>query len=105
MFSSCREKILTLSVSLCFVVSFLLLRLSQFSASVMVNSENYIVKTMILSTANMDTAGAIFTLVMPFMLVFISLLFFVLSLSILSYHGYSHNDNKAGKIVTDTSGS
>ena len=98
MFSSDKEKISTLSASLCLVVSLLLLRLSQFSASAMVNFENYIIKTMILSTANMNTAGAIFTLISPFILVFISLLFFVLSLSILSYHGYRHNDNKVGKL-------
>lgn len=79
-----------------FLVSFLVLRLSSFSASTMVNSQNYIVKTMILSTTGMTTLAAIYTALQPFTYVFISLVFFVLAISILSFYGCKNDNKKVG---------
>lgn len=82
-----------------FLVAFLVLRLSSFSASTMVNSQNYIVKTMILSTTGMTTLAAIYTALKPFTYVFISLIFFSLAISILSFYGSRNNNKKVGIIT------
>lgn len=82
-----------------FLVSFLMLRLSGFSASTMVNSQNYIVKTMILSTSGMTTLDALSTALKPFTVVLISLIFFVLAISLMSFYGYKNNNRRVGTII------
>ncbi|HLD39202.1 MAG TPA: hypothetical protein VJB05_02725 [archaeon] len=91
-----QDKAVVVGTLASFLVSFLVLRLSDFSASTMVNSQNYIVKTMILSTTGMTTLAAIYTALKPFTYVFISLIFFVLAISILSFYGYKNNNKRVG---------
>src|SRR3989338_488374 len=96
---SSRDKAVVIGTLTSFLVSFLVLRLSGFSASTMVNSQNYIVKTMILSTTGMTTLGALYTALKPFTYVFISLVFFTLAISILSYYGCKNYNKRVGIIA------
>ncbi|MFA4820121.1 MAG: hypothetical protein WC613_04145 [Candidatus Aenigmatarchaeota archaeon] len=96
---SSRDKAVIIGTFTSFLVSFLVLRLSSFSASTMVNSQNYIVKTMILSTTGMTTLDALSTALKPFTYVFISLIFFVLAISLMSFYGYKNDNKKVGVLA------
>lgn len=93
-----REQAVVVSASLSFLVSFLMLRLSGFSASVLVNLQNYIIKTMILNTSGMSTLSALAFAAKPFVSAFVALVFLALGISILSAYGYSGSERKIGKI-------
>lgn len=89
------EKSVFLSAVMSFLIFLLSLRLSGFSASAMVNFQNYITKTLIFSSGS--TIGALYSAVKPFLLVFFSLIFLSLALSILSYYGCKDSRKAAGK--------
>ncbi|MEK6888133.1 MAG: hypothetical protein AABX14_04270 [Candidatus Aenigmatarchaeota archaeon] len=93
------DRVVIIGTFASFLVSFLVLRLSSFSASTMVNSQNYIVKTMILSTTGMTTLDALSTALKPFTYVFISLIFFVLAISLMSFYGYKNKSRRVGIII------
>src|SRR3989338_684071 len=73
-----------------FLASLILLRLSGFSSSTIVNLENYVIKSIMLSSS--DTFTALYTFLRPFFLVFFALIFLVLAVSILSYYGCRRDD-------------
>ena len=73
-----------------FLASLILLRLSGFSSSTIVNLENYVIKSIMLSSS--DTFTALYTFLRPFFLVFLALIFLVLAVSILSYYGCRRDD-------------
>ena len=83
---------------LSFLVSFLLIRYSGFSLSSIVNLENYFIKSLVLQTAA-STFGVLYAFLSPFYLLFLGLIFFVLGISVLSYHGYTKNSQEPGKLA------
>lgn len=89
------EKLIFSSAILSFLVSLLLLRLSNFSASSVVNFQNYIIKNMILQSGN--TLSALYLAFRPFLLVLVSMVFFSLAVSILSYYGCREDGKTVGK--------
>lgn len=91
------EKAAVTAATLSFLLSFLLLRLGGFSASAAVNFENYLIKSMIVSTAGMTTLQAISFAAGPFLPLLASLLLLAFGLSLLIYCGY-RKDSQAGKI-------
>ena len=61
--------------------SFVLLRISGFSASSIVNSQNYILKSAVLSTTGMSTIQAVYFVAKPFLPVVASLIIFALGIA------------------------
>ena len=83
---------------LSFLTSLLLVRMSGFSSSSMVNLENYIVRSLTLQTST-NTFSTVYTFLSPFNMIFLALVFFVLGISILSYYGYKKNNEDLGKLL------
>ena len=79
----------------CLLLSLLLLKLSSFSASSMVNFQNYIIKTGIASTTGMSTLSALYYFLGPFYMVFAGLVLFAVSVSIIAAYSFNR-DNKIG---------
>ncbi len=92
------EKIVFSVSFLSFLTSLLLVRLSGFSSSSIVNLENYIVRNLILQTSA-NTFAALYAFLSPFNMVFLALVFFVFGISVLSYYGYKKNDSELGKLL------
>ena len=97
------EKLIFAFSFLSFLISFVLIRLSGFSSSTVVNMENYMIRSIILQTSG-STLGAIYLFLSPFYTIILSLCFFVLGISILCYYGYSNKDSDTGKILGIVSG-
>ena len=93
------EKSVTVAAVMSFLISFLLVRFGGFSVSVVVNLQNHIVKSMIIDTAGMGTIGSISAVSGHFIPLFVSMIFFTLSISILAYYGYNNSNKTVGRSV------
>ncbi len=81
-----------------FLASFLLIRLSGFSSSSIVNLENYIIRSLVLQTSP-NTFGALYRFLSPFYILFLGLVLFVLGISILGYYGYRKSGQGLGRLL------
>ncbi|KHO47615.1 MAG: hypothetical protein QT00_C0002G0271 [archaeon GW2011_AR5] len=91
------EKKAVLLASASFIASLLFLKFSGFSVSSIVNFYNHIIKSVIFS-ASTDTISAVGLLLNPFVLVFASLVFLALAISVLASFGTQKSGNISGII-------
>jgi hypothetical protein len=82
----------------CFLLSFVLLKLSGFSSSNIIGVQSYIVRSAIAQTTGMGTLESLGAVIQPFQLVLFAVVFYVLGLSVLAAYGY-HDEDNAGKFV------
>lgn len=75
-----------------FLISFLLLRFSNFSSSTIVNFYNHLLKSAI-TTGSYDTFGALNVFFTPFYLVFLSLIFFCLAVAFMAVFGLEKKES------------
>lgn len=84
---------------LAFLAGFLLIKVSGFSSSSIVNIQSYFLRAILTQTTGMTTIESLSFVFQPFVLVLVGLAFYVLSLSILTAYGYQEEKDEIGKFV------
>ncbi|MBI3190452.1 hypothetical protein HYZ41_01985 [archaeon] len=82
-----------------YVLFLFMLKSSGMSVGFIVNLQNFLLKSMIVSSAGSSTLSAVSVVVLPFVSIIIALVFLVISLSFAASYGYFSNETKTGLVL------